>query len=48
VASSASRSIALRIKDETDRFVEQLHSPEAAKAFKAFFEKRPPDFAQFT
>jgi enoyl-CoA hydratase/carnithine racemase len=45
---SGAQAVSRQIKDETDGFVEQLHSPEAAEAFKAFFEKRPPDFAQFT
>lgn len=29
-------------------FRERLTSPEAAEAFRAFFEKRPPDFSRFT
>jgi enoyl-CoA hydratase/carnithine racemase len=45
---NGAQAVARQIKDETDGFVEQLHSPEAAEAFKAFFEKRPPNFAQFT
>jgi enoyl-CoA hydratase/carnithine racemase len=29
-------------------FAERLRSPEAREAFTAFFQKRPPDFAQFS
>jgi len=39
--------LAAQVGDETRHFVEQLQSPEAAEAFKAFFEKRAPDFTQF-
>lgn len=35
------------INEENVVFSERLHSPEAKEAFKAFFEKRPPDFEQF-
>jgi enoyl-CoA hydratase/carnithine racemase len=45
---SGVQAVSQQVKEETERFVEQLHSPEAAEAFKAFFEKRPPNFAQFT
>jgi enoyl-CoA hydratase/carnithine racemase len=45
---SDAKAVSRQIKDETDRFVGQLHSPEAAEAINAFFEKRPPDFTQFT
>ena len=38
---------ATQIRSEMTGFVDQLHSPEAAEALKAFFEKRPPDFSQF-
>jgi enoyl-CoA hydratase/carnithine racemase len=39
--------LAAQVADETRQFVEQVRSPEAAEAFKAFFEKRAPDFTQF-
>ena len=40
-----------RLQEVMDRegavFMERLASPEAAEAFAAFFEKRPPDFSDF-
>jgi enoyl-CoA hydratase/carnithine racemase len=39
--------LAAQVGDETRHFAEQVRSPEAAEAFKAFFEKRAPDFTQF-
>jgi enoyl-CoA hydratase/carnithine racemase len=39
-------ALTAQVGDETRLFVEQLRSPEAAEAFKAFFEKRAPDFSQ--
>jgi enoyl-CoA hydratase/carnithine racemase len=33
---------------ESEVFARQLQSPEAAEAFRAFAEKRPPNFAQFS
>jgi enoyl-CoA hydratase/carnithine racemase len=37
--------LSVQIANETSHFVEQVRSPEAAEAFKAFFEKRAPDFS---
>ncbi|HEY2662082.1 MAG TPA: enoyl-CoA hydratase [Caulobacteraceae bacterium] len=42
---SHAERLTAQIADETSHFVEQVHSPEAAEAFKAFFEKRAPDFS---
>jgi enoyl-CoA hydratase/carnithine racemase len=36
------------IRAEAEAFVGRLQSPEAAEAFTAFFEKRPPDFSSFS
>jgi enoyl-CoA hydratase/carnithine racemase len=36
-----------RVSEELVHFLAQLQSPEAKEAFRAFFEKRPPDFSQF-
>ena len=36
------------LNTEAAKFGERLGSPEAIEAFTAFFEKRKPDFAQFT
>jgi enoyl-CoA hydratase/carnithine racemase len=33
--------------EELSRFGERLASPEAAEAFRAFFERRKPDFSKF-
>lgn len=33
--------------EEGELFAERLKSPEAAEAFKAFVDKRPPDFSRF-
>ena len=35
-----------RIDKESELFARRLHSPEAAEAFRAFFEKRAPDFGR--
>ena len=35
------------LEEEGDAFLERLQSPEAAEAFRAFFERRPPDFSPF-
>jgi enoyl-CoA hydratase/carnithine racemase len=37
--------LAAQVASEISDFVAQLQSPEAAEAFKAFFEKRPPNFS---
>jgi enoyl-CoA hydratase/carnithine racemase len=37
-----------RIGEELELFRERVHSPEAAEAFAAFMEKRPPDFSRFS
>ncbi|HEV2747088.1 MAG TPA: enoyl-CoA hydratase-related protein [Allosphingosinicella sp.] len=39
-------SVGERIAEEGRLFEERLRSAEAAEAFAAFFEKRPPDFAR--
>jgi enoyl-CoA hydratase/carnithine racemase len=36
------------IKTEGEIFGQRLRSPEAREAFQAFFEKRRPDFSQFS
>ena len=35
-----------RIRQESALFGERLRSPEASEAFRAFFEKRPPNFSR--
>ena len=42
--ASPAASLAERIEAEGRHFGERLHSAEAAEAFLAFFEKRPPRF----
>src|SRR5580658_2314899 len=37
-----------RISEELELFRERVASPEAAEAFAAFMEKRPPDFSRFS
>ena len=39
--------VAERMEEELALFRERLGSPEAAEAFKAFMEKRKPDFSRF-
>lgn len=36
------------IRAEAEAFLGRLQSPEAAEAFTAFFEKRPPNFSSFS
>jgi enoyl-CoA hydratase/carnithine racemase len=36
------------IEKETARFAAQLKTPEAAEAFKAFAERRKPDFSKLS
>ena len=40
-------AIARHLEIESKAFLERLRSPEAAEAFRAFAERRPPDFAKF-
>jgi enoyl-CoA hydratase/carnithine racemase len=40
--------LAGRISEELELFRERVQSPEAAEAFTAFMEKRPPDFSRFS
>jgi 1,4-dihydroxy-2-naphthoyl-CoA synthase len=35
------------MREEARHFAAQKGSPEAAEAFRAFFEKRAPDFSKF-
>jgi enoyl-CoA hydratase/carnithine racemase len=44
---SAAQTVATRLGEEARHFARQRQSPEAAEAFRAFFEKRPPDFSRF-
>ncbi|HEV8212141.1 MAG TPA: enoyl-CoA hydratase [Vicinamibacterales bacterium] len=44
---ATAEAVAVRIGEESEHFGSRLVSPEAAEAFKAFAEKRPPDFSRF-
>lgn len=44
----SARDVQERIRDEALEFGKRLLSPEAREAFTAFFEKRKPDFSQFS
>ena len=39
--------ISARIVEEGEHFARMLAAGEAQEAFKAFFEKRKPDFSRF-
>jgi enoyl-CoA hydratase/carnithine racemase len=39
--------VARQMGEEGVLFARQLSSPEAKEAFKAFYEKRPPDYSKF-
>ena len=41
-------AVAQQMREEGEHFARQLRSPEAAEAFKAFFEKRAPDYSKFS
>jgi enoyl-CoA hydratase/carnithine racemase len=41
------REVLARMEEEVGHFATMLAAPEAKEAFKAFFEKRKPDFQQF-
>jgi enoyl-CoA hydratase/carnithine racemase len=44
---SGAEAVSRRLSEEGRHFAAQRQSPEAAEAFRAFFEKRPPDFSKF-
>jgi enoyl-CoA hydratase/carnithine racemase len=41
-------AVVATIEKETERFAAQLRTPEAAEAFRAFAERRKPDFRKFS
>jgi enoyl-CoA hydratase/carnithine racemase len=41
-------AVAKQMREEAEHFGTQRGSPEAAEAFKAFFEKRAPDYSKFS
>ncbi|MCO4875432.1 enoyl-CoA hydratase [Paraburkholderia caribensis] len=45
---AAQHEIQTQMTDEAVHFAKMLLAPEAKEAFKAFFEKRKPDFRQFS
>ena len=44
--SSTREQLERAVKLENETFSERVHSPEAKEAFRAFLEKRPPDFTK--
>jgi len=41
------QAVAKQMSEEAEHFANQRRSPEAAEAFRSFFEKRTPDFSKF-
>ena len=48
IRSTTEDSVHEALRREAIVFAERLSSPEAMEAFQAFFEKRKPDFSQFS
>jgi enoyl-CoA hydratase/carnithine racemase len=46
--TSQAAAIAAHMQEENKHFGAMLNSPEAREAFMAFFQKRKPDFSQFS